>query len=93
MLCDDLDQLRSALGQDSLPDDDVVAMAIKYITQMKRQLKEGAHKAIKRTTGWAIVHLDGWVEMDYFSPGMSEESLTKHRPGCSCVRVRLVVEE
>lgn len=32
--CDDLDALRAALGQD-IPDDDVVAAAVKYITQTK----------------------------------------------------------
>ncbi len=91
MQCTDLDALRLALGQD-IPDDDLVDAAVKCITQARQQRKKAANKAIKRTTGWAIVHLDGWVEMDYFSPGMSDEELEKYRPGCVCVRVRLVVE-
>jgi len=90
--CNDLDQLREALGQD-IPDDDVVDAAVKYITQTKQRVQKEAHKAIRKTTGWAIVHPDGWVEMDYFSHGMSNEELKKFRPGCTCVHVGLVVEE
>lgn len=83
--CDNLDKLRKALGQD-IPDDDVIAAAVNYIVSLKQRAKE----IVKNTTGWVIVHPNGWVEMDYFAHGLDT---TKYRPGCVRVHVRLVVEE
>lgn len=58
------------------------------------------------TTGWVIIHPNGWVEMDYFNyadktedmlpntPARQQEIMEKflraHRPGCKAVRARVI---
>lgn len=51
------------------------------------------NQAIEDTTGWAIVHPNGWVELTYFRRGMSDEKLATLRRDCTIVRVGLVALE
>ncbi len=59
------------------------------LTMIRLDTARKAEKIISETTGWVIVHPNGWVEMDYFS-GMSDEGMERYRPGCVRVKVRLV---